>query len=139
MKVSKVMHSGVTFVEPGTHLGDIAKKMREQDIGAIPVCEDSKYLGMITDRDIVCRGLADGRDPAKLQARDVMSKGVVSCHESDELSSAIETMTRKHVRRLAVLDDKQHMVGMLSLGDICHKTDAPHCAGVMQAVASHHA
>ena len=139
MKVNNVMHSGVTAVEPKAQLRDIARKMREQDIGAIPVCENGKYLGMITDRDIVCRGLANGRDPAKLTAGDVMSKGLFSCHGDDDLNSAIETMTKKHIRRLAVVDDAERMVGMLSLGDISHRTDAPHCATMLQAVSAHHA
>lgn len=139
MKVKEAMHSGVTSVEPKTPVSQIAKKMREQDIGAIPVTENGKLVGMITDRDIVCRGLANGRDPEKMTASEVMSKGIFYCHSDDDLDNALETMSKKHVRRLAVVDERERMVGMLSLGDISWKADAQHCANFLQAVSAHHA
>lgn len=139
MKVKDVMHSGVTWVSPTTSVAAIAKKMREQDIGAIPVGENDKLVGMITDRDIVCRGLANGRDAAKLTARDVMSKGISYCRTDDDLDDAIETMSKKHIRRLTVIDDHKRMVGMLSLGDISRKADRQHCVDFLQAVSAHHA
>ena len=139
MKVKDVMHSGVTWVSPNTTVSEIAKKMREQDIGAIPVGEHDKLVGMITDRDIVCRGLANGRDPGKLTARDVMSKGISYCRSDDDLDDAIESMSKKHIRRLTVIDENKRMVGMLSLGDISRRADKQHCVEFLKAVSAHHA
>lgn len=139
MKVKDVMHSGVTWVSPNTTVAEIARKMREQDIGAIPVGENDKLVGMITDRDIVCRGLANGRDLGKLTARDVMSKGISYCRSDDDLDDAIESMSKKHIRRLTVLDGDKRMVGMLSLGDISRRADKQHCVEFLQAVSAHHA
>ena len=139
MKVKDVMHSGVTWVNPATPVAQIAKTMREQDIGAIPVGENDRLVGMVTDRDIVCRGLANGRDAQKLTARDVMSKGISYCRDDDDLDDAIESMSQKHIRRLTVIDDDKRMVGMLSLGDISRKADKQHCVEFLQAVSAHHA
>ena len=138
MKVKDVMHSGVTWIEPDTSVRDIAKKMREQDIGAIPVGENDKLIGMVTDRDIVCRGLANGRDASKLTARDVMSKGISYCRSNDDLDDAIDEMSKKHIRRLTVIDENKRMVGMLSVGDISRKADKRHCVDFLQAVSAHH-
>lgn len=138
MKVKDVMHSGVTWVDPKTPVPDLAKKMRDEDIGAIPVGENDRLVGMVTDRDICCRGVTDGRDLSKLTARDVMSKGIFYCRTGDDLNSALDAMSKKHIRRLTVIDDNKRMVGMLSLGDISRKADARHCANTLQAVTAHH-
>lgn len=138
MKVKDAMHSGVTWVGPNTPVPELAKRMRDEDIGAIPVGENDKLIGMVTDRDICCRGIADGRDLSKLTARDVMSKGIFYCRTGDDLNSALDAMGKKHVRRLTVIDDNKRMVGMLSLGDISRKADARHTSSFVQAVTAHH-
>src|SRR5688572_9342165 len=84
MKVKDAMHKGAEWVTPQTALTDVAKKMRDLDIGAIPVGEHDRLIGMVTDRDIACRGVANG-DYAKLTARDVMSKGILYCSDTGEL------------------------------------------------------
>lgn len=138
MRVKDVMHSGVTWVDPNTPVPELAKKMRDEDIGAIPVGENDRLVGMVTDRDICCRGIADGRDPSRLTARDVMSKGIFYCRIGDDLNNALDAMSKKHVRRLTVIDDNKRMVGMLSLGDVSRKADARHCSSLVQAVSAHH-
>src|SRR5262245_57183694 len=83
MKVKEAMHRGVDWVGPDAPLCEIAKLMRSQDIGAIPIGEDDKLIGMVTDRDIVCKGLAnDGMDPRRAKARDVMTRGIHCCREN---------------------------------------------------------
>src|SRR5574342_447923 len=100
MKVKDVMHKGAEWVAPDTALVDVAKKMRDVDIGAIPIGENDRLIGMVTDRDIACRGVANGRDCTKLTARDVMSKGNFYCSDSEELEDALRVMEQKQVRRL---------------------------------------
>jgi len=93
----------------------------------------------VTDRDITCRAVADGRDIAKLTARDVMSKGIVYCTDTEDLDDAIHLMESKKIRRLPVINEKKRMVGMLSLGDISHAASREMSGEVMAAVSAHHA
>jgi CBS domain-containing protein len=94
---------------------------------------------MVTDRDIACRGVANGGDCAKLTARDVMSKGIFYCSDTEELEDALRIMEQKQVRRLPVINDKKRMVGMLSLGDIAHAVSHELSGEVTAAVSAHHA
>jgi CBS domain-containing protein len=112
--------------------------MREQDIGALPVGENDRLVGMVTDRDIVCRCLADGKDPKKATARDIMTKGIVYCRDNEDLGDATRIMESKQIRRLPVIDEKKRMVGMLSLGDISHAGSRQLSGEVLQAVSDHH-
>ena len=136
MKIKDVMHGGVTWVDPSTPLSQIAKKMRDQDIGAVPVGENDRLVGMITDRDICCRGLADGREVSKLTARDVMSKPIVYCKADDDLTEAIHTMEKSKIRRLPVINEEKRMVGMLSLGDVWQRVTGDLSAEMMKAVSA---
>lgn len=138
MKVKDAMHKGVEWVEPTTPVPKIAALMKKLDVGAIPVGENDRLVGMVTDRDITCRGVADSKDCAKLTARDVMTKGIVFCKESEDLAEAAHLMEEKKVRRLAVLNDKKRMVGILSLGDISHAGPRALTGEIMSAVSAHH-
>jgi CBS domain-containing protein len=139
MKVKDAMHQGAEWVEPQTPIDEIARKMRDLDIGAIPVGENDRLIGMVTDRDIACRAVANGTDPGKLTARDVMSKGILYCRETEDLEDAMRIMEQKQVRRLPVINDRKRMVGMLSLGDIAHAASHELSGEVTAAVAAHHA
>lgn len=138
MKVSEAMHIGVTWATPNTSLIDLARLMRDNEIGAIPIGHADRLVGMVTDRDIVCRCLALGVDPRTLTARDVMSEGVVWCHEDQELADAAILMQDKKVRRLPVIDDSKRMVGILALGDVWHTAPDRMSAEVMSRVSDHH-
>jgi len=138
MKVKEVMHTGVTWVAPDMVVAEVAKKMRDEDIGAVPVGENDRLIGMVTDRDITCRGVAEGADPKNLTARDVMSEGIIFCRDEEEVDDAIRIMEDKKIRRLPVLDDKKRMVGMLSLGDVSSKVPESMSGEVMRAVSAHH-
>lgn len=120
MKVKEMMHKGVEWVSPDTSITAIAEMMQEGDIGAIPVGENDRLVGMVTDRDLAVRGLVKGTDISKLTAKDVMTKGVTWCRDSDSATEAARLMETKHIRRLPVIDEKKRMVGMLSLGDLSH-------------------
>ena len=120
MKVKNAMHKGAEWVAPQTSVADVAKKMKELDVGSIPVGENDKLIGMVTDRDITCRAVANGHDLSKLTARDVMTKGIFYCRDSEELDDALRIMETRKIRRLPVIDENKRMVGMLSFGDISH-------------------
>ena len=138
MKVKEVMHSGVSWVEPDTKLNAIAEIMQSEDIGAVPVGENDRLIGMVTDRDMACRALAKGKQPESMTARDVMSPGVTWCKEGEDIEDAIRIMEKKKVRRLPVINDDKRMVGMLSIGDIAGTLPQDLTGEVMRAVAEHH-
>jgi CBS domain-containing protein len=138
MKVKDVMHKGATSVVPTASLQDIAKRMRDNDIGVVPVTENGHLVGILTDRDIVCRAVADTSNLGKLTARDVMTRDVVCCSPDDDIAIAIDVMETKLVRRLPVTDSHKSMVGMLSLGDISHKVGKELSGEVLRALSGHH-
>lgn len=136
MKIQQAMHAGAQWVEPGTPLTTLARLMREHNIGAIPIGEDDRLVGMVTDRDIVCRGLAAGLDLNHATARDVMSKGIYYCRDSQEVADAARTMEQNKVRRLPVINQSKRLVGMLSIGDISRTNERALCGEIVQAVAA---
>ena len=138
MKVKNAMHEGCEWVSPDTRITEIAKLMREADIGSVPVGENDKLIGMVTDRDICCKGVGNGHGIEKLTARDVMTEGIAWCRDSDDVEDAAEMMERRKIRRLPVIDKNKRMVGMLSLGDISHAATPSLTAELTQAVSSHH-
>jgi CBS domain-containing protein len=138
MKVKDVMHRGATSVQSDTPVKEIAERMREYDIGAIPVQANGKLVGIITDRDITCRALGNSGNVDNMTARDVMSQEVLSCSLDDDIASAIKTMEAKKVRRLPVIDSGRGVVGMLSLGDISHKVSKQLSGEMLRAVSAHH-
>jgi CBS domain-containing protein len=93
--------------------------MRDLDVGSLPVCGDQdRLVGMITDRDIVIRAVADGSDPNTTLVRDAMSPEIVCCFEDDEVAEAVHRMEERQIRRLPVLNHDKRLVGIVSLGDV---------------------
>ena len=139
MKVKDTMHKGVEWVGPDTPVTKLAKLMRKHDIGALPVGENDQLIGMVTDRDIVCKGLADdGFDAGRATARDVMTPGIHCCREDDDLDEAVRHMEILNVRRLPVINRSKRMVGILSLGDVSHSAPSGLLAECVKSVAAHH-
>jgi len=138
MKVKKVMHKGATCVEARTSVREIAKQMRDSDVGAIPIKANGQLVGIVTDRDIACRALGNSGDIGKMTAKDVMTKKVVCCSPDDDVEVAIEVMEAKKIRRLPVTDSHKAMIGMLSLGDISHRVGKGTSGEVLRAVSGHH-
>ena len=115
MKVKEAMHKGVDWLSPDTPVTELAKLMREHDIGAIPLGENDRLIGMVTDRDIVCKGLAqDNFDARRATAREVMTPGIHCCRDDDDLAKAVRHMEALKVRRLPVINKSKRMVGILS-------------------------
>ncbi|BDV35049.1 MULTISPECIES: CBS domain-containing protein [Methylocystis] len=138
MKVKDVMHQGVEWVSPDTPVAEVAKKMREHDVGAIPVGENDRLVGMVTDRDITIRAVAEDKDISKLSVREVMTSGIIYCRDTEDVGDAIRIMETKQIRRLPVIDENKRMVGIVALGDISHGGSRDLAAEVMKAVSAHH-
>jgi CBS domain-containing protein len=139
MKVKDAMHKGVDWVGPDTPVTELAKLMRNRDIGSIPIGENDRLIGMVTDRDIVCKGLAkDGFDCKNATARDVMTPGIHCCREDDDLAKAIRHMEQLQIRRLPVINKSKRMVGILALGDVSHSAPTELISECMRSVSAHH-
>jgi CBS domain-containing protein len=139
MKVKDVMHGGVAWVSPDAPLPKIAAIMRKEDVGAVPVGENDRLIGMVTDRDIALRGLSNGRDPLKMTAREVMTGPITYCLAEEDVEDAVRLMEQKKIRRLPVIGSNKRMVGMLSLGDVAAIASTSLCNETMRAVSAHHA
>ena len=137
--VHETMHRGARWIEPDEPLKHAAQMMRDADIGAVPVGENDRLIGMLTDRDIACRGVASNKSLNEMRVRDVMSEGIVYCNTSDELPNAVHLMEERKIRRLPVIDENKRMVGMLSLGDVSESASQELSGEVLKAVSAHHA
>ena len=122
MQVKDVMTANVERVPPDTPVREAATKMRDLDVGAIPVYEGDKLIGMVTDRDIAIRGVAEGRDPENARVGEVMTAGVITCYADQDVAEAAHLMRDKQVRRLVVLDHDNRLAGIVSLGDLAVET-----------------
>jgi len=139
MKVKDVMHKGVEWVGPDTPLAEIARLMQGHDVGCIPIGEDDQLIGMVTDRDIVCKGLArKDFNAVRMTARDVMTEGIHCCRDDDDLAKAVHHMDTLKVRRLPVINKSKRMVGMISLGDVGQYAAADIVSECVKSVSAHH-
>jgi CBS domain-containing protein len=114
----EMMTTRIEDIPPDATLMQAAEKMKRLDIGAIPVRENDRLVGMITDRDITVRAVAEGRDPKKMPVREAMSPDICFCYEDETVESAAKLMEEKQIRRLPVFDRSERAIGMVSLGDL---------------------
>ena len=139
MIVKDAMHKGVDWVSPDTPVIELAKLMRDHDVGAIPIGENDRLVGMVTDRDIVCKGLAhDTFDAHRATARDVMTAEIHCCREDDDLAKAVRHMEELKVRRLPVINKSKRMIGILSLGDVSQSAPVDLLSECIKSVSAHH-
>jgi CBS domain-containing protein len=122
MKVSEIMTRDVCIASPGQKLSEVAAEMEKHDIGVLPVGDNDRLVGMITDRDIAIRGICHGLGP-EARVRDVMSAEVRYCFEDDEIDDLAQNMAHEQIRRLPVLNDKRRLVGIVSLCDLATSRD----------------
>ena len=137
MHVNEIMSKRVITVVPEATLEEGARRMREWDVGILPVSEDGKrVIGVVTDRDVVIRGMADGHDPKNSSIQQVMTPEVVCCLESQDVAEAAHLMKEKHIRRLMVLNQDSQIVGVLSLGDLARTAGTDVAFEVLKEAAS---
>jgi len=118
MKIKDVMTTSVECVRPETTLQEAAAKMRSLNVGSLPVCEGDRPIGIVTDRDIVIRAIAEGRDPRTARVPEVMTADLVSVSETADVKDAARLMKDRQIRRIVVIDPSKRVVGIVSLGDI---------------------
>lgn len=125
MLVKECMTKQVEIGKPSMSLQEAAQKMRDGDFGILPIGENDRLVGMITDRDITIRGTAEGKDAQKVQVRELMSQDVLYCFEDQKLDEVTKNLGDNQVRRLPVLNRQKRLVGILSLGDLAQSSANP--------------
>lgn len=129
MNISEIMTTDFQMIDSNASLIEAAEKMKSLNVGFLPVREGTRLAGLLTDRDIVIRGLAEGLDPESTSVRDIISSEVVYCYDDDSVEDAARLMEDKQIRRLIVVNHDQTPVGILSIGDIAVKSGQEQLAG----------
>jgi CBS domain-containing protein len=129
MKIRDVMTPDAVAAHPGTTLMAAAEMMRLLNVGSLPVVEGERVVGIITDRDIVVRGLALGFNPRTASVADVMTRNVLTCSVEDDVEEVAQQMRDLQVRRLLVVDEQERLLGIVSLGDLAMEMEDQALAG----------
>lgn len=135
MLVKDIMSHGVHFVTGKTTLQEAAEKMKELDVGELPIVIGDEAVGVITDRDMVIRGVAHGHIPESASVVEAMTEGVIACKEDDDIEKAAQIMSSHKIRRLPVMDADGEMTGMVSLGDLAQNLDATQVGKLLKDIS----
>jgi CBS domain-containing protein len=136
MLLRDVMTAKIEDIPADATLMQAAEKMKRLDIGALPVREKDRLVGMITDRDIAVRAVAEGHDPKKMPVREAMSREICFCYEDESMESAAKLMEERQIRRLPVFDRSERAIGMVSLGDLAVRNHDHRLSGEVLAHVS---
>jgi CBS domain-containing protein len=131
MIVRDIMTRDVEVVHPDSMLQEAAGKMKSLDVGSLPVCDNRRLLGVVTDRDITIRAVAAGHDPKSTKVRNAMTPELIYCYEDESLSEAAKLMERHQIRRLPILDREKQLVGIVALGDLAVETGNEKLSGTV--------
>ncbi|MNF97832.1 Hypoxic response protein 1 [compost metagenome] len=135
--VRELMSTDLSYCTPVDNVYEAALKMKQEDVGIIPIVENNRLVGVVTDRDLVVRGIAD-KNPGSNKITEVMTTDIISVSPSDQIEKATELMARHQIRRLPVVENGQ-LVGMLSLGDMAIEKYADDQAGyALSEISEHH-
>ena len=136
MKLSEIMTRDVVVIQPDDSLQSAAKKMRDLNIGFLPVCDGEDLIGVISDRDIIIRALADGMDVNIMLGRDMMTTPPIYCFDDQDVSEVAKIMEENQIRRLVVLSrEDKRLVGVVSLGDLARNETTDRSGRVLQKVS----
>ena len=137
MKVKEVMTREVEFIQPNDSLQTAAQKMRDRDVGFLPVYEGDELVGVVTDRDIVIRGIVSGLNPGAIVGRELATAPVIHCFDDQDVEDAARLMRQNQIRRLIVLDrNNNRLVGVVSLGDLAGTVNDKTSGKVLQGISS---
>jgi CBS domain-containing protein len=134
--VRDIMTRGVRTLSPSDTVMFAAQAMAELDVGAIPVCDGRRLVGMLTDRDITIRSVAQGFDPQNTALEQVMSSDVQWCYEEQSIEEATQLMRDAQIRRLPIVDHERHLVGVLSLGDVAAKGELQEASEALKDIST---
>ena len=136
MKLHEVMTKDVEIIHPEDTLQTAAKKMRDRNIGFLPVCDGDRLIGVLSDRDVIVRALADGLSSSAIVGRDLVTSPAIYCFADQSLDEAAKIMHDNQIRRLVILNrDDKRMVGVISLGDLAINVDDKTSGDVLQSIS----
>lgn len=136
MQVKEVMTRDAECTRPEATLRQAAQRMKELDVGVLPVCGNDRLVGMITDRDIAIRAVADGENPDDCHVSDAMTSRVIYCFDDQDVSEAASLMEQEQIRRLPVMNHDKRLVGIVSLGDLAvHAEDDQMVEQALEAIS----
>jgi CBS domain-containing protein len=135
LKISEVMTRDVEFINESDTVAQAARKMKELNVGIMPVFNNNQLVGLLTDRDIAIRSAAEGHNPESTKVGEIMTKDVVACHEDEDVNEALKIMEHKQIRRLIVRDEQNQVVGILSLGDLAVSMSEASVGGTLREVS----
>ena len=136
MKLSEIMTREVAILQPDDSLQFAAKKMRELNIGFLPVCDGEELIGVISDRDIIIRALAEGMDVSIMLGRDMMTVPPIYCFDDQDVSESAKIMEENQIRRLVIMSrDDKRLVGVVSLGDLARNESTDRSGKVLQKIS----
>lgn len=118
MNISEIMTKHVEVVRPDATIEEAAQKMKDIDVGSLPVCDGRKLQGMVTDRDVTIRAVAEGRDPRQTKVKEIMTADIVYGRTGQDVKEIAETMAAHQIRRLPIVNDDNDLVGIVALGDL---------------------
>ena len=122
-QIKDIMSRDYKWMAPDSPIAQVAQEMRDRDCGFMPLAENDKMIGMITDRDITLRAVAEGKNPQECKARDVMTPKTYYCYDDQSVKEVCDNMGEIQVRRLPVVNRDKRLVGIVSLGDIAQAAD----------------
>ncbi len=135
MQIKEAMTRNVDLIDPNMTIDRAARLMAEDDVGFLPVGENDRLIGMITDRDIAVRAVARGKDPSRMTVREAMTDHVLYCYEDESIHAAAENMARLQIRRMPVVNRDKRLVGVISLADIARKCDSNQASFALKHIA----
>jgi CBS domain-containing protein len=124
MQAKEIMTPMVECISPEAGIEDVARKMKSLDVGFLPVCHDDRLVGTLTDRDIVVRGIAEGKDLKSVKVSELLTHDVFWCYEDQTADEVAEYMSEKKIRRVLVLNGEKRLVGVISIGDLAKSGEA---------------
>ena len=136
MKVNEIMTRDVEVATPKDSVQGTAKKMRDHDIGFLPIYEGDQLIGVLTDRDLTLRALANGTSPQAILGRSLVTSPAVFCYEDQNVEDAARLMQYNQIRRLVVLDRRDHLAGVISMGDLAGIVDDKVSGKILQNVSA---
>ncbi len=135
MQIKEAMTRDIDMIDPNMTIDKAAKLMAEDDVGFLPVGENDRLVGMLTDRDIAIRAVARGKDPSRTTVRDVMTDHVLYCYEDESIETAAQNMAKLQIRRMPIVNRDKRLVGVISLADIARKCDSNQAGMALKHVA----
>ena len=135
-QIKDVMTPGFKWMAPDAPVSQVAQTMRDMDVGFMPLAENDKMVGMITDRDITVRAIAEGKSPEQTPAREVMTAKTYYCYDDQDVEEVCNNMGEIQVRRLPVVNRDKRLVGIVSLGDLAQSASRPNVGQTQQQITA---